>query len=260
MERIPSKLGIKMLEVRDLSIEVGGKDLLHDININIPEGETHVLFGPNGSGKTSIIMAILGFKEYKITKGSIIFKGKDITQLPTHERAKMGIGISFQRPPSIPGLKTRKVVEICAKNSNGDVNVSELAKMLNLEKFLDRDLNIGFSGGEIKRSEILQLLAQDPDLVLLDEPESGVDLDNISLLGNMINHLLLKDKPCYERKKLEFKKSGLIITHTGHILDYVGSDKGYVLCEGTIQCQGNPRELLENIRKVGYEKCFECPI
>ncbi len=246
-----------MLEINNLSIEVNNKEILHSINLFIPKGETHVLFGPNGAGKSSLLMAILGLGNYKIKEGNITFKGKDITNLPTNERVKLGIGLSFQRPPTIHGVKTRKIVELAAKDKN--IDIKKLAKMLNLEKFLDRDVNSGFSGGEIKRSEMLQLLAQDPDLILLDEPESGVDLENIALIGDMINHILCKDIACYKRRELG-NKSSLIITHTGHILDYIRSDKAYVICDGTIQCHGNPKDLLDNINKVGYEKCVKCHI
>jgi len=134
-----------------------------------------------------------------------------------------------------------------------DEEVIELAKKLNLESFLARDVNLGFSGGEIKRSELLQLLGQRPDLVLLDEPDSGVDLVNIGLVGNTINELLQKDKKTVHRTK-----SGLIITHFGNILDYVKADKAYVMMKGTVLCQGNPVELLEDIRHRGYSECLSC--
>ena len=131
--------------------------------------------------------------------------------------------------------------------------------------FLERDINSGFSGGEIKRSELLQLMAQDPDLMLFDEPESGVDLENISLVGNTIAALLQKDQEILkERKKskmqmkLERVKMGLIITHTGYILDYVAADKGQVLYEGMLSCISNPREILSCIGKFGYQECVRC--
>ena len=156
-----------MLEVENLSVMIGDKTLLKDVSLHIEEGETRMLFGENGSGKTSLLMAIMGLGDYKVTSGRIMFKGEDITNLPTNERAQRGIGIMFQRPPTITGLKVKEMLEIIEKN--GD-DIEELARSLNFDEFLDRDLNAGFSGGEIKRAELLQLMAQDPDLVLLDEP------------------------------------------------------------------------------------------
>ncbi|WP_455363979.1 ABC transporter ATP-binding protein [[Eubacterium] cellulosolvens] len=235
-------------------MNVEGKEILHCVDLKVNEGEVHSVFGPNGSGKTSLLMAIMGIPSYQVTEGRILFKGEDITDLPVNERARRGIGLFFQRPPTIRGLKTRKVVEIC---SRGEADVEELASHLELGKFLDRDVNYGFSGGEIKRAELLQLLAQDPELALIDEPESGVDLESIALIGGTINHLLQKDIRLRERRKMP-QKAGLIITHTGHILDYVRVDRAYVMCNGRIGCSGHPQELLEQIRKMGYEECIRC--
>jgi len=238
-----------MLEVENLSVMIGDKMLLKDVSLHIEEGETRMLFGENGSGKTSLLMAIMGLGDYKVTSGRIMFKDEDITNLPTNERAQRGIGIMFQRPPTITGLKVREMLEIIEKNGE---DIEELARSLNFDEFLNRDLNAGFSGGEIKRAELLQLMAQDPDLVLLDEPESGVDLVNIDLIGNAIRTLLQKDVHKNRRK------SGLIITHSGYILDYVEADKGCVLVNETIWCTGNPHEILQGIRDHGYEGCLTC--
>jgi Fe-S cluster assembly ATP-binding protein len=141
--------------------------LLKDIDLEIRPGETHVLFGPNGSGKTSLLMTIMGYPQYVVRKGKITFKGTDITHAPLNERAALGIGMSYQRSPTINGLKTRQMIDICARKK---VDVEEMARSLNFEDFLDRDVNAGFSGGEIKRSELLQLKAQGPDLMLFDDP------------------------------------------------------------------------------------------
>lgn len=243
-----------MLRVNGLSVSVENKEILHRVNLEIKENEIHALFGPNGSGKTSLLMAIMGIPPYRLTEGSVLFKGEDITDLPVNERARRGIGLSFQRPPTVRGLRTRKMVEIC---SQGKADADALASSLELKEFLDRDVNYGFSGGEIKRVELLQLLAQDPDLVLIDEPESGVDLESIALIGEAINHLLRRDIRLRERREMP-PKTGLIITHTGHILDYVKVDRAHVMCHGRIGCSGHPRELLEEIRKMGYEECVRC--
>lgn len=241
-----------MLEIENLSVEVDSRQLLHHINMTISSGETHVLFGPNGSGKTSLLMAIMGFARYKVIEGRIAFKGRDITGLSLDERARLGIGISFQRPPVIRGVSMRQMVLSFLKGGADKVPVEELADKLNLSSLLDRDVNYGFSGGELKRSELLQLLAQNPELVLIDEPESGVDLVSIPLVGEVINELLQKERV---RTRMN---AGLIITHTGHILDYVHANKGYTMVDGRLVCEGNPREILDQVRRNGYRGCIEC--
>jgi Fe-S cluster assembly ATP-binding protein len=240
-----------MLEVRDLHVKVGEKEVLHDINLRIRNGETHVLMGPNGSGKSTFLMTLMGFSNYTITEGSIRFKGRDIIKMPIHERAKLGMGIMFQRPPTISGLKLGKLLS--AASGKGLEEITPVAQRVNMDTFLERDINKGFSGGEIKRSEMLQLMIQNPDFIMLDEPESGVDLENISLMGNAIGSLLEK-----ERHHRDRKKSGLIITHTGYILDYLDADTGHVMCDGEIKCHGNPREILRDIKTRGYKECLEC--
>lgn len=243
-----------MLDIKGLTVKVEGREILRDINLTMRTGETHVLFGPNGSGKTTLLMAIMGFPKYKITKGSIFFQNTDITGLTLDERARLGIGMSFQRPPVIRGVKIRDMVAACLKGEDGEA-VTQLAEKTDLVDFLEREVNYGFSGGELKRSELMQLMAQRPELALLDEPESGVDLVNIALIGKLINELLEKDCPIRERKCM-----GLVITHTGHILDYVNARTGYVLLDGRIICEGDPHEILATIKERGYEECIRCMI
>ncbi len=240
-----------MLHIEDLHVKVGDKEVLHDINLHIGEGETHVLLGPNGSGKTTLLMTIMGFSNYIITEGKILFKGEDVTTMHAHERAQRGMGMLFQRPPTISGLKLGKLLTAISRNKKEDIQ--KLAESVHMDRFLERDINKGFSGGEIKRSEVLQLMIQNPDFVMLDEPESGVDLENISLIGTAIGSLLEKEKHLVKRQK-----SGLVITHTGYILDYLETDKGHVMCEGMIKCRGNPREILKDIKQHGYKECLEC--
>ena len=244
-----------MLKIKDLSVAVEDKEIIHDVNLTIKQGETHVLFGPNGAGKTTLLMAIMGFPKYRVTKGKILLKGRDITQLPLDERARLGIGISMQRPPVVRGVRTRDMVTACLKEVDNHEAVEQLAEKTNLTAFLDRDINYGFSGGEIKRSELLQLLAQAPEISLLDEPESGVDLENIALIGELINNLLQKIHPIRKRTH-----SGLIISHTGHILDYVNARTGYVMCNGRIICEGDPHDILNTIKEKGYQECVSCLI
>jgi len=242
-----------MLEIKQLTVTVEDREILHDVNLHIETGETHVLFGPNGGGKTTLLMAIMGFPKYKVTKGSIFFDGQDITGLSLDERARLGIGMSFQRPPVVRGVKTRDMVAACLKGEAEEENISQLAEKTDLTDFLDREINYRFSGGELKRSELMQLLAQKPRLVLLDEPESGVDLVNIALIGELINELLEKNCPIRFRKCM-----GLIITHSGNILDYVNARTGYVMCDGIIGCEADPHEILATVREKGYEECIRC--
>lgn len=239
-----------MLEIQSLSVDVGGKRILNDLNLHIGDGEVHVLFGANGSGKTTLFMTILGFPDYRVVEGRIYFRGIDITGLDTTERVRLGMGVSFQHPPEIRGVKLREVVGLLlARSGGGDPLL--LARRLNLsEEFLERDLNLGFSGGEVKRSEILQLLAQNPEFYMFDEPDSGVDVENVELIGRVMSEMLERDKRPSERRK-----SALIITHIGYILNYIKADRAHVMLDGRIACSGMPDEIYNHILKEGFEEC-----
>lgn len=245
----------RMIEVSGLTVSIGEKkDFLRDINLYVNRGETVILFGPNGSGKTSLLKSIMGIPNYKVESGRIIFKGVDITRMDIDERARLGIGMAFQRPPAIRGVRLEDILRICSGERTGDEDMfKKISEELNLSDLLDRDLNLGFSGGEIKRSELAQLLAQSPDFIMLDEPDSGVDLVSIALIGNVINKLLEKDIKAERRAK-----AGLIITHAGHILNYINADRAYVMLNGSISCSGNPLDVLEDIKTRGYEGCATC--
>lgn len=250
-----------LLEITDLAVEVNGKEILKDIDLYIEKGETHVLLGPNGTGKSTLFMSILGFPKYKVTRGEIIFKGEDITNLTTTERVELGVGVSFQNPPAIRGVRLKDLLRLESRKKGIETDPDELdpetmalARTLKFdEKFLERDVNLGFSGGEVKRSEILQLLAQKPDFIMFDEPDSGVDIENVELLASEINTLLDKDKKPGLRQK-----SGLLITHLGYILNFVGANRAHVLMDGRIACSGDPNEILDDIRKEGFKGCVKC--
>jgi Fe-S cluster assembly ATP-binding protein len=171
------------------------------------------------------------------------------------ERSRRGIGMAFQTPPAVRGVKLGDLLRLMAgrRGMVAEEGINEYAKRLNLADFLPRSINLGFSGGEVKRSELLQLLVQNPDFIMLDEPDSGVDLENIHLVGDIINELLGKGKA--REKRL---KSALIITHAGYILDYVNPDRACIMIEGSIRCIGNPRDILREIREKGYEECVRC--
>lgn len=239
----------EILRIKDLYVEVDGREILKGINLSIKEGDTIAIFGPNGSGKTTLILTILGFSGYQIKSGEIIFKDMILNGLSIDERAKLGIGVLFQKPPSIKGVKFKKILEIISKNGE----YKDYIEILKLNELIERDINLGFSGGELKRSELLQLIAQNPDFMIFDEPESGVDLENIKIIGETMNKLLQKDFSIVNRKK-----SGIIITHTGGILEFVEVDRGYVLYDGKILCEGNPNEILRNIKENGFKGCERC--
>jgi Fe-S cluster assembly ATP-binding protein len=241
-----------MLKVQDLWVSVGDRQVLKGVNFSMNYGEINVLFGPNGAGKTTFMMALMGFPRYNLEKGRIYFKGEDITDKDLYERARLGLGISFQRPPTVRGVTLRKIMEIITNGGSSEESIKENIERLNLSGHLDRGLNDGFSGGEMKRSELLQLMVQRPELVLIDEPESGVDIENIALVGEAINSLIGKDKV------KDPKRGAIIITHTGYILDFVNADKGYIIFDGNLVCRGNPRDILSEIKKHGYRRCAEC--
>jgi Fe-S cluster assembly ATP-binding protein len=244
-----------MIEIKNLTVSIEGKIILKDVNLFIKKGETVALFGPNGSGKTSLLNTIIGIPDYRVESGKILFRGENITKLALDDRARLGIGISFQRPPAVRGVKLKDMLRICMEK-RGDYKeekIKEFVRKLNLLDFQARDINLGFSGGEIKRSELVQLLAQDPDFIMFDEPDSGVDLVSINLVGKVINELLEKEKMASRRAK-----AGMIISHAGYILDYVNADKAYVMLNGTLYCSGNPRDILQDIRVKGYEGCGTC--
>ncbi len=222
---------------------------MEDVNLEIPKGEVHVLFGPNGSGKSSLIMSILGFPAYRVISGKIWFKDKDITHLPTNERVKSGIGVAFQNPPVIRGVKLKDILRsLMSEGDESGAKVRELVETIKLPlELVGRDLNLGFSGGEMKKSEVLQVLAQNADFVMLDEPDSGVDVENLQLIGGVINKMLKG-------------RSALLITHMGYILHYVDADKAHVLLDKTIACSGNPSKILSQILNEGYAWCEKCPV
>ena len=242
----------EMLKIEDLWVSVGDSQILKGVNFSMNYGEVQVLFGPNGAGKTSLIMTLMGFPKYTVEQGKIYFKGQDITDKDVYERARLGIGVSFQRPPTVRGVTLRKLIEIISNDKVNKEKFLEYTEKLNLSGHLDRNLNEGFSGGEMKRSELLQLMVQRPDLVLIDEPESGVDIENIALVGESINRLLGKDRI------KDPKRGAIIITHTGYILDYVNGDRGSIFLDGNIKCQGNTQDILSEIKRSGYRGCVVC--
>jgi len=246
--RVPDnreRTGKAVLNIKGLTVMVSGKEILTDINLELKKGHTLALLGPNGSGKTSLLMAIMGFSDYKIVRGDIIFRNRRINDLNIDERARLGLGIMFQRPPTVRGITLEQMIALIDKQ---EFDISSESREMKLREFLSRDINLGFSGGELKRCELLQLLSLSPRLSLFDEPESGVDLENMALVGRAMNRILNKDKD----------NASLIITHTGYIFDYVTPDRACVLVGGRLHCAGEARGILETIKKHGYEWCVKC--
>ena len=233
-----------MLKVQNLTVAIGEKEILKDISLEIEKGEVVILFGPNGCGKTTLLKTIMGFSGPEVRSGEITFKDKVLNGLPTEERVKLGIGLMYQHPPKIRGVKLQQMAQYLSKDKE---KALELTTKLSLQDHLTRDVNVDFSGGEMKRSELFQVILQDPELLLLDEPESGVDIENIGVMGGVLN-AYLKEKG----------KSALIITHTGFILDYVQAKRGCVLLDGKFWCVGDPKEMFQAIKESGYDKCKEC--
>ena len=243
-----------LLEIKNLRVKVNGQELLRNINLAVPKGEVHALLGPNGSGKTSLIMTIMGYPEYRVCQGQMLFDGEDIAGLDITARSRLGIGVAQQRPPTIAGIKLRKILDyVTAYNQRNANEVASLVKDFQMEALLDREIDRGLSGGEIKRSELLQLLATHPRLVMLDEPDSGVDIESLELMGEMVNRLFSMDATHPVKRR-----SGIIITHTAHMLKYVRSDKAHVMLDGRIGCSGNPDLIFDTINKCGYKECIRC--
>jgi Fe-S cluster assembly ATP-binding protein len=244
----------ELIEIRDLCVHIEGQQLLNGVNLAIPEGQIHALLGPNGSGKTSLMMTIMGYPQYTVTRGAILFAGQDITGLDLTARARLGIGMAHQRPPTVNGVRLRQVVDyVVGSDAQLAGELVEWIRDARMAPFLERQINAGLSGGEIKRSELLQMLAMQPRFVLLDEPDSGVDVDALDVVSKMVNRLLSIDPDRPVRRR-----AGLVISHTGHILERVHADRAHVLIDGRIVCSGHPRMILDMACRSGYQACAQC--
>ncbi len=242
-----------LLEVKNLKVSVDGAEILKGVDLSVNEGEVHVLMGPNGAGKSTLVNTIMGHPQYKVEEGSILFGGKDITRLPTNERAKAGLFLSFQSPEEVPGITlenflrtsrvalTGKPVRLFAYQRELRQKMAELGMD---EEYASRYLNVGFSGGEKKKSEILQMLMLNPKLAILDETDSGLDVDAVKIVSRGVE------------KFRNRKNSLLIITHNTKILEYLPVDRVHVLMDGKIVRTGGS-SLIDEINESGFQPLAE---
>ena len=241
----------QLLQVKNLVVNVEDTEILHGIDLEINRGETHVLMGPNGAGKSTLGYALMGSPRYQLTNGQIWFKGQDITEESTDKRAKAGLFLSFQNPLEVPGITLGNFLRNALEQRTGQrirpwEFRKELKKAMDVlqmdHSYADRDLNVGFSGGEKKKAEILQLLMLKPDLAILDETDSGLDVDAVRTVSKGIE---------------EFQKnqqgSLLVITHSTRILESLHVDKTHIMVGGRIVKTGGAA-LVEEINRDGFER------
>ena len=242
-----------MLQIKNLHAGVENKDILKGINIEVKAGEVHAIMGPNGSGKSTLASLISGNENFEVTKGSVAFLNEDISELNPEERAHKGVFLSFQYPVEIPGVSVTNFIKTAINENRkakglDDMPASEMLKLIKSKadlleidrKFLSRSLNEGFSGGEKKRNEIFQMAMLDPKLAILDETDSGLDIDALKIVANGVNKLKSTDNAV------------IIITHYQRLLDYIIPDFVHVLIDGRIVKSGT-KELAHELEEKGYD-------
>lgn len=241
----------QLLKVKDLTVRVEEKEILHGLNLTINKGETHVLMGPNGAGKSTLGNAIMGNPAYEVTGGSIVFKGEELLSKPVNERAKDGIFMSFQNPLEVPGISLMNFIRSAVEQKTGEKirllpfrkEIFKAMDVLQMDhSYAERDLNVGFSGGEKKKAEILQLLMLKPSLAILDETDSGLDVDAVRTVSKGVEE--------YQKDK---DGALLIITHSTRILESLHVDATHVLVNGTIVEDGDG-SLVDEINEHGFER------
>jgi Fe-S cluster assembly ATP-binding protein len=239
------------LEIKDLHVEIDGKEILKGVNLTINTGEFHAVMGPNGTGKSTLASAIMGHPKYEVTKGSILLNGEDVLEMEVDERAKAGLFLAMQYPSEISGVTNSDFLRSAINARRGEGNEIPLMKFIKemdeTMNFLEMDINMaqrylneGFSGGEKKRNEILQLMMLKPAIAILDEIDSGLDIDALKVVSKGINKMRGEDFGC------------LIITHYQRLLQYVTPDKVHVMMQGRVVKSGGP-ELAERLEAEGYD-------
>lgn len=247
-----SMLKIPMLKIEGLQVRAGDKQVLHGVSLEVPAGEVHAIMGPNGSGKSTLVQVLAGREGYEVTAGSVSYQGRDLLALPPEERAREGVFLAFQYPVEIPGVnnvyllkaglnavrKHRGLPELDAFDFLSLVR--EKMKLMHMdESFLNRGVNEGFSGGEKKRNEILQMAILEPDVAILDETDSGLDIDALKVVSEGVNTLAGPDLGV------------LVITHYQRILNYIRPDHVHILMDGRIVRSGGAELALE-LEQSGY--------
>ncbi len=242
---------MNILKIENLTVEIGGKTILKDFNLEIKSGEIHAIMGPNGTGKSTLTKVIMGDTNYKIIKGKIIYNGKVINKMPVNERAKLGIFLGMQMPVAIEGVSNADFLRSALRAKEGDnfkllsfiKEVEELTKKLHMDsEMIHRGINDGFSGGERKKNEILQMNILKPNIVLLDEIDSGLDVDSLKLVGESVMDYYKDKKPAV-----------LLVTHYQRLLDYIKPDFIHIMKDGHIVLSGD-KSLALKIEKEGYDK------
>ncbi|KFF63934.1 Fe-S cluster assembly ATPase SufC [Pectobacterium brasiliense] len=241
-----------MLSIENLKVSVEGKEIIKGLNLTIKPGEVHAIMGPNGSGKSTLSATLAGREEYEVTDGAVTFKGKDLLELSPEDRAGEGVFMAFQYPVEIPGVSNQFFLQtsVNAVRKYREQEpldrfdfadfIEEKIKLLNMpEDLLTRSVNVGFSGGEKKRNDILQMAALEPDLCILDETDSGLDIDALKIVSNGVNSLR------------DGKRSFIIVTHYQRILDYIKPDHVHVLYQGRIVKSGD-FSLVKQLEEQGY--------
>ena len=241
----------ELLKITGLRVGAEDKEILHGVDLMINTGETHVIMGPNGAGKSTLGSAIMGSPEYKINGGNILFDGEDITEETPDKRARRGIFLSFQNPVEIPGITLSSFLRSAYEQVTGEriklfafkKKLGEAMEVLNMDPaYADRELNVGFSGGEKKKAEILQLLVLRPKLAILDETDSGLDVDAVKTVSAGI-----------KAYREQTGGSLLIITHNTKILEALTVDKTHIIAEGRIAAEGGA-ELIDEVTANGFDK------
>ena len=241
-----------MLEIKNLHVNVEGREILKGVDLTLPQGEVHAIMGPNGSGKSTLAYVLAGKKEYEVTAGTVTWKGEDLLAMDPSERAVSGVFLAFQYPMEIPGVATMTFLRTAVnavRKVRGEAELStpdllrfvrEKAKLLRIDpEMLKRPLNVGFSGGEKKRNEILQMALLEPALCVLDETDSGLDIDAVRVVAEGVNALRAQDRAM------------LVITHYQRLLNYIVPDRVHVLSDGRVARSGGPELALE-LEESGY--------
>ena len=242
-----------MLEIRNLHAGIDGKEILRGIDLTVNKGEIHAIMGPNGSGKSTLAKVLAGHPQYEVTAGEILYEGRNLLEMPTDERAREGVFMAFQYPIEVPGVSNAQFLRLAYNEKRKHLGEEELdplefkdllkerAKVVEMEaSFMTRSVNEGFSGGEKKRNEILQMAVLEPKLAVLDETDSGLDIDALRVVANGVNQLLTPDNAI------------IVVTHYQRLLNYIVPDFVHVLANGLIVREGG-KELALELEAKGYD-------